>query len=96
MMGYLPKKSRFNVCYSTLNRDKSFDKSRLIIRFFNLGTTLILEIPKIVKHQIDLLYNYFEQVNSEIHTIKDKIKELDVKQLNELSDIESFFGIERG
>jgi len=45
---------------------------------------------------MDLLYNYFEQVNSEIHTIKDKIKELDVKQLNELSDIESFFGIERG
>jgi hypothetical protein len=36
----------------------------------------------------------FEQANIEIHAIKDKMKELiDIKQLNELSDIESFFGI---
>ncbi len=39
------------------------------------------------------LNNIFEQANIEIHVIKDKMKELDIKQLNELSDIESFFGI---
>jgi len=37
--------------------------------------------------------NNFEQANSEINAIKDKMKELDIKQLNEINDIESFFGI---
>jgi hypothetical protein len=33
MIGYWPKKSRFNVSFSKLSRDKS----RLIIRFLNFG-----------------------------------------------------------
>jgi hypothetical protein len=37
--------------------------------------------------------NNFEQANSQINALKEKMKELDIKQLNEINDIESFFGI---
>jgi len=37
--------------------------------------------------------NNFEQANSEMNAIKEKMKKLDIKQLNEINDIESFFGI---
>ena len=35
--------------------------------------------------------NDYECANNEIHAIKEKLKELDKKQVNEICDIETFF-----
>jgi hypothetical protein len=51
---------------------------RTVLGHFSESTTLVLEIPKIVMLHIDG-NNDYERANNEIHAIKDKLKELDVK-----------------
>ena len=65
---------------------------RTVLGHFSESTTLLLEILKILMLHIDG-NNDYERANNEIHAIKDKLKELDVKQTNEINDIENFFGL---
>jgi hypothetical protein len=59
---------------------------------FYESTTLVLEIPKFVKHHMDE-NNDFAEANSEINAIKVKLQHMDKKQKREINDIESFFGV---
>ena len=63
--------------------------TRTALCHFSEATTLILEIPKVVSLQMDV-NNDYECANNEIHVIKEKLKELDEKQMNEICEIENF------
>ncbi len=65
---------------------------RTTLGHFYESTTLVLEIPKLVKHHMDE-NNDFAEANSEINAIKVKLQHMDEKQTREINDIESFFSV---
>jgi len=65
---------------------------RTTLGHFYESTALVLEIPKLVKLHMDE-NNDFAQSNSVINAIKSKLQHMDKKQKQEISNIESLFGV---